>query len=221
MIRNIYKIRYSFLIAILIFFIPSLGFTAKYEIHFSPLSEEEIGKRHYDKINLDNGLVATIEHFMAKEVGTDFGKSGRENYVFRWTGGLVRYPATMTITGYELSLLNNSDKPLIIKWSNSSISIAGKNGLPFLSGMKYINAGNPSATPNTIIPPGEIIKLQVYLPAAQFNRGWDIEGVPVPKEGTIDGFIVLCVLDDNNIEKYHTLYAWPIKAFEVDEKNKK
>lgn len=91
------------------------------------------------------------------------------------------------IDGIILNFQNSSSSVVVLNWSNSAVSANGNSyGIPFLGGMKYRDAGNPSATPNTIIPPGQSIAISAFVPRVEFkNSNWMIKGVPLQKESDI------------------------------------
>ncbi|WP_419046953.1 hypothetical protein [Phascolarctobacterium faecium] len=88
------------------------------------------------------------------------------------------------ITGVKFSIKNETPNVIVISWKDSVISVDGEIlGIPFIPGMKYANAGNPSATPNTVLPPGAIINTATYISKVNFSgRHWQIDGVPLLKD---------------------------------------
>ena len=91
------------------------------------------------------------------------------------------------IDGIILNFQNNSGSVVVLNWSNSVVSANGSSyGIPFLGGMKYKDAGNPSATPNTIIPPGQSIEVSAFVPRVEFkNKSFMVKGVPLLKDSDI------------------------------------
>lgn len=196
------------LILVFLLSISSIGFAAKADnIRFIvPDDSEYFGSQ---KISLDNGLEVEISNFRWQEINVDMGKE-----YLGGKRGLLGIPYTVTITGFTISLSNTSTELMIIKWAESSISIGSSSGIPFIEGMKYQNAGNPAATPNTIIPTGKTIKTQLYLPTAQYDRGWGIIGEPMPKEGTLASSLIMNISDSSNNSKYYTLDIYPLEVVE-------
>jgi hypothetical protein len=43
------------------------------------------------------------------------------------------------------------------------------SGIPFFDGMHYRDAGNPSATPDTLVPPGQIVEKSIYVSNVKFG----------------------------------------------------
>jgi hypothetical protein len=89
--------------------------------------------------------------------------------------------ATLSTTGIILSIVNNSNSPINISWKDSTINIDGKQlGTPFLEGMRYADAGNPSATPPTIVGAGQKANVFVFTPNVRFiNGSWNNNGYPL------------------------------------------
>lgn len=89
--------------------------------------------------------------------------------------------ATLSTTGIILAIVNNSNSPINISWKDSTINVDGKQlGTPFLQGMRYADAGNPAATPPTIVGAGQKANLYVFTPNVRFiNGSWNNNGVPL------------------------------------------
>ncbi len=87
----------------------------------------------------------------------------------------------ISVRGIGVSITNNTDAVAVINWKDSSIDVDGQPyGVPFLDGMKYMNAGNPNATPNSVIPPHQTIEKLVFLPNVKMmSRHWNVEGAPL------------------------------------------
>lgn len=101
----------------------------------------------------------------------------------------------MTAVGLYVQFINNNSTPAVISWKSSSISAGNKNyGIPFLEGMKYKDAGNPSVTPDTIIPPGQKITKRVFIPDVNFvGSQWIQNGITVTPSKDINMTLVLSV----------------------------
>ena len=56
------------------------------------------------------------------------------------------------VVGLEVEIRNKSDKPLTIKWGDSSIEYNNKSHVVFLDGQFYSDAGKPM--PDAYLPPG-------------------------------------------------------------------
>lgn len=115
------------------------------------------------------------------------------------------------VDGVLMELTNNSDQMLVIRWAESNISIGDFYGIPFLDGMKYANAGNPSATPDSIIPPKQTIKKPVYISRVKFyDNEWAVNGVFIPIDNSLKVQLYLKAIDSNNNSKYYSAISSPI-----------
>lgn len=85
-----------------------------------------------------------------------------------WSGTWGYYAAI----GVGVKIQNTSNSVMVIKWNQSSFRIGMSKGLPFLGGMKYMNAGNPSAIPDTILAPGETRVISLYSSEVKFEKNW-------------------------------------------------
>ena len=101
----------------------------------------------------------------------------------------------ITAVGLYVQFTNNSSAPAVVSWKSSSISAGNKNfGIPFIEGMKYKDAGNPSVTPDTIIPPGQKVMKRVFIPDVRFVCSrWVHNGVTVTPSKDINMTLVLSV----------------------------
>ena len=101
----------------------------------------------------------------------------------------------ITAVGLYVQFTNNSSAPAVVSWKSSSISAGNKNfGIPFIEGMKYKDAGNPSVTPDTIIPPGQKVMKRVFIPDVSFvGSRWVHNGVTVTPSKDINMTLVLSV----------------------------
>lgn len=108
------------------------------------------------------------------------------------------------VAGYTVTLTNTTDKLMAIKWSQSSITLGSTTGLPFLDGMKYRFAGNPSATPDAIVPPHQSVKVNVYIPSSYYQDGWQQGFVGLKADGSLKGVLYIKVVDEDGKESYTT-----------------
>ena len=102
----------------------------------------------------------------------------------------------LTAVGLYVNFQNKGTAPAVISWKNSSISARDKiYGIPFLDGMKCVNAGNPSFTPDTIIAPGQKVTVRAFLPDLTFysSSGWHQNGVSVEYGKDFNMILVLSV----------------------------
>lgn len=157
-----------------------------------------------DAILLSNGISIS---FLAPSLGlgADCNPKTTPYYSQRFSFLGMGSSSTIECEGAHLEIKNTTNEIRVIKWAGSSIVIGGYSGIPFLDGMKYANAGNPSATPDTIIPPGMTIAKSVFLPSVSFHNDWSINGTPVPKNNTLDINLYLKIADANGAEQYFSL----------------
>lgn len=103
--------------------------------------------------------------------------------------------SVLTAIGLYIQFVNSKSAPAVISWKNSSISSGDKNfGVPFLEGMKYMDAGNPSATPDTIILPGQKVLKKVFIPNVKFvGSRWTHDGVTITPSKDVSITLVLSV----------------------------
>ena len=115
------------------------------------------------------------------------------------------------IKGIVLSFTNETNSVAIVSWRDSVISVDGHSyGMPYIAGMPYREAGNPSATPNTIIPPKTVANISIYIPTISFFDGnWYHYPAFVQREETIKLSCYMNVTVNGNIS-YVSLETPPI-----------
>lgn len=75
--------------------------------------------------------------------------------------------------------------------------------MPFLEDMKYRDAGVGSATPDTLLAPGQSILKAVYISRVRLESNeWSIIGEPVLRSNTMTITLILKVLDDKGTPQY-------------------
>ena len=123
------------------------------------------------------------------------------------------YIGVACINGLTLVLENTTNNVLVVSWKDSVISVDGQvYGIPFMSGMKYVDAGNPSATPNTVIPPGAKITIAANIPdVGLVSRRWQIHGAPLLKSKARE-FSLYLAINSNGATNYLTVTAPGIKV---------
>lgn len=92
------------------------------------------------------------------------------------------------VNGVAIEFVNNTPNVVIISWKDSVVSVNGKGyGMPCFANMNYHDAGNPSATPNTVIPPQQ--KITVYPLVSTVSYGSEgsrwLNPVPIPRSGKL------------------------------------
>ena len=133
-------------------------------------------------------------------------------YYFR-TSGITRFNYAFGVKGLALRMENLTDNVLVIHWNESVIQIGNSSSMPFINGMKYIDAGKPADTPNTIIPPKSFVNVDVY-PATNVDYGngsWNIIFEPISDEGTTQATITMKIEEDGT-SKYYS-YKTPCLDF--------
>ena len=81
------------------------------------------------------------------------------------------------VAGLSVTVTNNTNEMAIIEWGKSSIDFDGKPcGVPFMTGMKYKDAGKPEATPSTPLRPGASQEFTAFYPNVEFIRSWNLGG---------------------------------------------
>ena len=125
--------------------------------------------------------------------------------------GILGYTYVLGVTGLNVTLVNNSNQLLVIKWSESSYTMGGYAGIPFLDGMKYINAGNPSALADSILPPNTQLTRNIFQSNVQFINGqWQKGYQPIREDSGLQGSLYLKVVDQNGNSSYASVTTSPI-----------
>lgn len=131
----------------------------------------------YSKPNeeiFDNKLRVSSSNLLvcnSREYGFEADKYGDNYYYFKT--GFEGVPNLLAVCGICLKIDNLTNDVCVIKWNESLLQIGSFTGIPFLPGMKYIDAGNPSVTPSSIIPPHSSININLYLSNPKFlSNGW-------------------------------------------------
>ena len=159
---------------------------------------------------LDNKLKVTAQtpitgHTFSGDLKIKPADPACDVYYFR-VSGIGHADNVFGVKGVSLKLENLTDKVLVIRWNESVIQIGNTSGMPFLSGMKYIEAGKPASLPNTIIPPKTFVTMDVY-PATkvQYSRswGWGVLVEPINTQGTSQ-IIITMKVEEDGANKYYS-----------------
>ena len=158
------------------------------------------------EIALENGLSINFEQPVV-DAGADAVDGSpyytqRSGFLF-WSGDVYT-----NAVGLDFVLKNNSSQVLVVRWAESALSVGNFSGMPFIGGMKFVDAGNPSVTPNTIIPPGQTLEQRIYVSRvyrSSNTNAWRIDGVPIPKDNSLSFMLSLKVLDSVGNGKYFTV----------------
>lgn len=156
------------------------------------------------------GLTVAMEHFITQNTIYSANKETAEKYFFyrskSWYGDVTYY--FKEIVGFELSFTNTSDKFYNINWSGSNITFGNFSGMPFVSGMKYIDAGNPNVTPDTLLPPNTITTLKIYTSNLEFTSGdWTFNGELIPVDNSMQLILYLKAISDNTPSYYTVKFS--------------
>lgn len=156
---------------------------------------------------LDNGITIKITEIIPGYIVENLGPS-----YYTSVQGLLGIPYTATVDGVKLSIKNPTDKVAVVKWSESAFSIGSFSGIPFLNGMRYQDAGNPSATPDTLIPPGQTIEKNLFVSTVKFGsnlstmqKDWQVQGIPIRRDGTTKATVTMKLFIDNGQAQYYNL----------------
>lgn len=150
----------------------------------------------------DNGLIVRFTSLRVCDmpIGGNLEESG--NYYW-YKAGIVGINHILGVQGVYLELTNSTDKILIVKWSESSFNLGNFSGIPLLAGMKYNDAGNPSATPDTIIPPNKSVNVVLYISDVTFGNGNWVQGYEyVRVDNSLRASVYMKVLDDKGSSSY-------------------
>ena len=133
-------------------------------------------------------------------------EGGNLNEFTMYTDGSNNYAAA--VSGVLVTFTNNTDNLLIIKFNQSNISLGSLSAVPFIDGMKYKDAGNPSATPDAIIPPHTSIQKQIYADYFQFTNGsWIVNGTPVLRDNSLSAKLYLKIEKEDSTSSYLTIQS--------------
>lgn len=147
-------------------------------------------------VHCENGLIV---NFTSLNVGNRQNDNAEKNPNCYWfKAGMLGIIYEIGVQGVDVELTNTTDKLMVIKWSESSLALGTFTGVPFVSGMKYKDAGNPAATPNTIIPPKGNVAVSLFISEIyydDFREKWNSEYTPVCVDKSLKATIYMKVLD--------------------------
>lgn len=112
------------------------------------------------------------------------------------------YLGYYSVIGVEVEIKNTSDSVAVIKWNQSVFRLGDSKGIPFIEGMKYRDAGNPSATPDTILPPHDSSKLLIFSSRVKYNKGWEDDHVLLSPECKTDAGMYMKIECNGTSEYY-------------------
>ncbi len=155
-------------------------------------------------VKCDNGLVVQFTSLYVcngDAEGYDLENTGSNVYWFKY--GLLGLQYALGVQGVYLDLTNTTNKLMIVKWSESSLNLGSFSGIPFLSGMKYKDAGKPHATPDTFIPPNKTVTVILYSSNVSFSNGEWYQGYEfVRVDKSLKANVYMKVLDQNGVFTY-------------------
>jgi len=153
------------------------------------------------EVLLDNNVTVKIVSFTVSTA--DGGTSS--DYYYSKQGLFNMFAFHPGIEAVTISIHNATDKVAIIKWGESNLTIGNFSGIPFLDGMKFKDAGNPSATPDTLIPPGQTIRKTLNISSVRYGTtqtssddDWHINTEPIRKDRTTTATVTMKMLIGNN-----------------------
>lgn len=158
---------------------------------------------------INNDISITFTSLFLESDATGIDKSKISNFYYAKDHGIFgSYLKCISIYGASIDITNNSDQIYVIQWGGSSMKCGTFSGLPFLGNMKYRDAGNPSATPDTIIPPKQTISRNVYISRIKwYDGGWGFNGDLIPIDNHINIQLYLKILDNTNTVKYFSIVS--------------
>ena len=106
------------------------------------------------------------------------------------------------VEGIALQLKNLSGEPLTIDWSESRFQLGSYFGLPFMNGMKYIDAGNPEKIPQTTLQPGEAVEVHLWRGDPYIDFDWTNGYAKVKADGSLRALVSMKVLLPERVAYY-------------------
>lgn len=107
------------------------------------------------------------------------------------------------VIGVQIKFTNTTSSVALVSWKDSVLMIDDVSyGIPLIAGMPYREAGNPSATPNTVIPPKKTVYVNTYVPSPILHNGaWYQQPIKIPKKGFVT-FSYYISVNINNKSSY-------------------
>ena len=158
----------------------------------------------------DNKIKVTMQRpitgiSFSGEIGIKPAEPTCNVYYFR-VSGIGHADNVFGVKGLAMQLENLTDNVLVIHWKDSVIQIGNNGGMPFINGMKYIDAGKPSETPNTVLPPKASLNIEIY-PATKVKYysswGWHILVEPISSDGSTQATVTMKI-EENGASKYYS-----------------
>lgn len=138
-------------------------------------------------------------------------------YYFRTVGiGIRPVPHILGVKGIKVKLENLTNNELRIHWSESIVQVGKFGSMPFIKGMNFADAANPSKVPDTILPPKASNEIELY-PSANVQRVYrvmDNQIEPISNDGTTK-IVVNMKVEENGAKKSY-FYVTPCIDFPAD-----
>ena len=136
-------------------------------------------------------------------------ETGISDNVFWYRSGKNKEPYVLGVEGLVLQLKNLTTDPMTIDWSESRFQLGSYFGLPFLNGMKFIDAGNPEKIPATIIQPGESVEVHLWRGDPYIDFEWANGYAKVKADASLRALVSMKVSVDGRVA-YYTFKTPPI-----------
>lgn len=195
-------IRCLLLTMLILFSLNSVVFADKVDSLMSKVTFDPPSKTE----EFDGELAAVFD---APVAGFEYGNLGSTKY-YTTSMGLIKSYYTITTEGVSVSFTNRSNKVIILKWSESSLSVGSFSGLPFLSDMRYKDARKPDAMPDSLIAPGQTIRKDVYISRVSYDNGWSIKGEPILRDKSTIFTLVLKIINSSGNTQYISMTSNPV-----------
>ena len=138
-------------------------------------------------------------------------------YYFRTVGiGIRPVPHILGVKGIKVRLENLTKHEMKIHWNESIVQVGKFGSMPFIKGMSFNDAANPSKVPDTILPPNSSSEIELY-PSANVKRVYRVMGnqiEPISNDGTTR-IIVNMKVEDNGAKSSY-FYVTPCIDFPAD-----
>lgn len=128
-------------------------------------------------------------------------KDFREDLLYYkdWEG--TKY--VLGVSGVQLEFSNLSEEVIVIDWAESLFELGNYSGIPFLAGMKYVDAGNPDKTPKTILPPHSTKTIALFHGEPYLRSDWHHGYAIISTYGDLKALVAMKVMI-NDKTKYYT-----------------
>ena len=122
--------------------------------------------------------------------------------VFWYRNSANKKPYVLGVEGIVLQLRNLGREPITIEWSESRFQLGSYFGLPFMNGMKFIDAGNPEKIPQTVIQPEEVVKVHLWRGDPYIDFDWTNGYAKVKVDGSLRALVSMKVIEAGKVFYY-------------------